>query len=92
MRIIKLARTRFFRVAIAAVVISAAVVAVSFSPASSSAQQSSPNYLELFDKTEVMIPVRDGVTNSHRILRPQERHRTAAHFAGAHTLRHLRRR
>src|SRR4051794_1484803 len=61
MRIIKLARTRFFRVAIAAVVISAVVVAVSFSPASSSAQQSSPNYLELFDKTEVMIPVRDGV-------------------------------
>src|SRR5690242_1104544 len=61
MHISRLSLKRILRAAIAAFVIASAVAAVSFSPASRSAQQQSANYLELFDKTEVMIPVRDGV-------------------------------
>jgi putative CocE/NonD family hydrolase len=61
MHISRLSLKRILRAAIAAFVIASAVAAVSFSPASRSGQQQSANYLELFDKTEVMIPVRDGV-------------------------------
>jgi uncharacterized protein len=61
MHITRFSQTRTFRAAIVTCMIAAGIVAVSFPPVSSSAQQHAPNYLELFDKTEVMIPVRDGI-------------------------------
>jgi putative CocE/NonD family hydrolase len=61
MHITRFSQTRTFRAVIVTCMIAAGIVAVPFPPVSSSAQQHAPNYLELFDKTEVMIPVRDGL-------------------------------
>ena len=49
--------------------------------------QNAPDFKQVFDKIEVMIPMRDGIRLQTVVFAPKEMRRAAAHFAYANALR-----